>query len=914
MRKIYGILILSILTLCLVTGVCLGCFDSVYAGDTYNIVLNEESVSNSETNSQFQGKRVFGGKTFYYAKNDGQVVTSFKANTEKSYNIAKDLALDAGGLHTEKTYALEAYLFVGFTGALQDTQVRLFKSYINNGWEGYAPLVRWKIDGQIGSLNGKIIKATLLFKDAVFENTSSNSPLGDVNAVSFYSVANDAKILISDIAIVETTKTTSSFEVVDDIVPDLEAPQYTINENLIINQGESADLRLKSINETIYSGKLYIYKKNELKNVISFTDQNAGAELSSVVISGSGSFTLKYVVADAYGNESEKTTTVVLRGKPIIDTSNISKAVMKGDSLNLKPEIFITMGELSDYNVKFTVGKDEINVSTEEDWNYTFSDAGKVTVTYVLEHKTDSAYTASSEYEVKVLNEDIINLSEEGYQGERDIATDYIGKRRFGDVEYYYSFTPSGANFRFWATAQDAWENGKNLTNIDYMNSAIVFYAYIDYSGDVSDAQLHIGTRADVYMADTATYACWFISDYVKESKGKLVRFVLRIDDAVRKKESSNPDQFVYDNVNMVKMYVAGVSNSTMLISDFIVETTTENTGVYVVDEEFSPDLINPSITASVIGGDYKESVDLTPEITKDGYTGKIKVSLNILVGDKLFRSITAEGSLGSDTFNALLQENFSEFLFPTGNTYSLVYSVSDLYGNCSAYNTSVVITGKAEDKIPPEIYAESLSSEVKRGEIVDLTVIEVSDNIDVIVDIEIEYSVSYGDESVEVVNGKFSAQKVGIYRVTITATDKAGNSVTVERDINVTKSSGEAPVIEVPTNLSLTYTDQGQVNLSGITAKDSNGNKIDVSFTVTAPDGRVVEVGNKKFTFDYGAGEYKVTIYAIDGDLNDATKVITITATSTREPGGCGGNATNCLFGILMTIGVSVFFFGKIR
>ncbi|MGN1100271.1 MAG: hypothetical protein ACI4S9_07975, partial [Christensenellales bacterium] len=538
----------------------------------------------------------------------------------------------------------------------------------------------------------------------------------------------------------------------------------------------------------------------------------------------------------------------------------------------------------------------------------------KVTVTYVLEHKTDSAYSASSEYEIKVLNDDKIILSEGGYQGERDIASDYIGKRSFDDVEYYYSFAPSGTNFRFWATAQDAWENGKNLTDIDYLNSAIVFYAYIDYSGEVTDAQLHIGTRADVYMADTATYACWFISDYVKESKGKLVRFVLRIDDAVRKKESSNPDQFVYDNVNMVKMYVAGISNSTMLISDFIVETTTESTGIYVVDEDFSPDLVNPSITASVIGGDYKESVDLTPEITKDGYTGKVIVSLKIMVGDNLFRSVTVEGNLGSDTFNALLQEYFSEFMFPTGNTYFLIYNISDVYGNCSSYNTSVVITGKAEDKIPPEIDAETLSAEVKRGETVDLTVIEVSDNIDVSADITVEYAVSYGDESVEVVNGKFLAQKVGIYRVTVTATDKAGNSVTVRRDVNVTKSSGEAPVIEVPTNLSLTYTDQGQVNLSGITARDSKGNRIDVGFTVTAPDGRVVEVSNKKFTFDYGAGEYKVTIYAIDGDLNDATKVITIIATSTREPGGCGGNATNCLFGILMTIGVSVLFFGKIR
>ncbi len=109
--------------------------------------------------------------------------------------------------------------------------------------------------------------------------------------------------------------------------------------------------------------------------------------------------------------------------------------------------------------------------------------------------------------------------------------------------------------------------------------------------------------------------------------------------------------------------------------------------------------------------------------------------------------------------------------------TYTVTYKI--VVGE-DEYTREFTIVVK--DLSAPEISGMTADSLALLGAEVDLSVIEVKDNIDG--ELTPEISVNFGDETVTVTDGKFKADKEGCYVVSVKATDKAGNKL--DKKLNV--------------------------------------------------------------------------------------------------------------------------------
>jgi hypothetical protein len=154
-------------------------------------------------------------------------------------------------------------------------------------------------------------------------------------------------------------------------------------------------------------------------------------------------------------------------------------------------------------------------------------------------------------------------------------------------------------------------------------------------------------------------------------------------------------------------------------------------------------------------------------------------------------------------------------------------------------------------------------------------------------------YEVTFGGVAVAVNNGIFTAERAGEYAVRVKASDTAGNeSAWTEFVITAAKKGENPPVVTVPTGFKTEYGIEGQVKLDSITAKDSFGTDCTVTFSVKGPNGDAVAVEGNRFTFAGGAGEYEITVTALDADGNTAESKITVNAVGGGSSGGCGNAA----------------------
>lgn len=155
------------------------------------------------------------------------------------------------------------------------------------------------------------------------------------------------------------------------------------------------------------------------------------------------------------------------------------------------------------------------------------------------------------------------------------------------------------------------------------------------------------------------------------------------------------------------------------------------------------------------------------------------------------------------------------------------------------------------EDKIVPEIILHGNNSiELNIGDVYEELGAAATDNID-------------GDLSNEIViTGVVNTAQSGQYTVTYSATDKAGNSATATRTVNVSEIAKELipPVITLLGDNSIELQVGDLYKELGATAKDSAGGNLSEEIEVTG------EVNTAE------AGEYIVTYSVTDSNGNKAT------------------------------------------
>lgn len=584
--------------------------------------------------------------------------------------------------------------------------------------------------------------------------------------------------------------------------------------------------------------------------------------------------------------------------EPVIVADNVPSVILENEKIDLKP--FVIEPTAGDGEATLSVcieGPHPVNSfvpASDEDWQIALG-AGEYVVTYTLK-KGQKKFDVNLSLTVIAYEERAIVS---GGSFERQTAQ-YAGRRTYDDTEYTYVdySTASGTMFYEWHRIEDADNNSEPKFSIEDMTVealALELYVYAEYMGSITDSEVRLGNCTnDLYHDAGWTYRYWKINDL---PSGKLVKITLRLSDSGAKQSDV---QNVYGNINNVMVYIATSDTASvggyMLISDAKVVTTNAATGMQVVDDTFVPDLVAPSIDASYVGGDYDAEYNIVPAITKSGYEGNVDVSVEINYEGNVLETVSVSGTIG-DELNGKLSEKLSAYRFPTGRTYTITVTATDVYGNTAVRSFTIEITGEYVDDVAPSISLGNIAAAAKRGDEIDLTKAVITDNVDAGADISVEYAVTVNGEAVSVADGKFVAAKIGTYHVRVTATDKTGNSASEEMDIAVSKKTEKEPTINVPDNFPTEYSVRGQVNLNGITAAAEDGSVLTVEFEVKAPDGSAVAVTNGKFTFG-AAGEYTVKITATDADGNVVARTITVTAAQENTDdgdsgcGSCSGSA----------------------
>lgn len=580
---------------------------------------------------------------------------------------------------------------------------------------------------------------------------------------------------------------------------------------------------------------------------------------------------------------------------PVIIAEKLPDNLITGEKADFKPIVIAGGGASLSVSVSGDNTVAEFTPATDDDWSFALENAGDCTVTYKL--AGGEPFEATKNITVIEYAEREINKDKGFYNGKSSFDG---GARYYDDVTYRYIKVGKDADTRNYL--QYAWfrvanaDNNQNdfgITDMPIDAMAIEMYIYASFGGNLDDAEVRIGNCTNSYYDYGWTHKYWSIKSL---QSGKLAKLTLRLSDAGLKQTDA---QLVWDAINSMVIYIKTdglTENDYMLVSDFKVFTTAKDTSLEVIDDNFEHDLTVPTVTAPECdGGEYDQKYNLVPTVAKADYTGKLKVNVTISYGEEnVLKSFDYEGT--ESELPALMSADLAEYSFPTGREYTVTVTVSDVFGNSASDSSTVVITGTPPDVTKPEIDTSAILTSVKRGDTVDLTLAVITDDMDAGSDIAVVYTVKIGEKNITVNAGKFVANEVGTFTVTIKATDTSGNAEIATIDIVAAKKTDTAPVITVPESFVTSYNVNGQVNLAAITAKAEDGADAAVSFTVKGPNGADVEVKNNKFTFS-GAGEYVVTVTATDADGNTASKEVKVTAKAAEtESGGkkkkCGSFA----------------------
>ena len=161
------------------------------------------------------------------------------------------------------------------------------------------------------------------------------------------------------------------------------------------------------------------------------------------------------------------------------------------------------------------------------------------------------------------------------------------------------------------------------------------------------------------------------------------------------------------------------------------------------------------------------EKVVLSTVVAKDADNKELSVSL----------TVTANGEVVELQDGALIPEAEGE--------YTVIYTTKDSWELVSMHTYTITV---GLDTIAPEISVLLADQEVELDSTVILPEASVSDNVED--GITTEVTVKFSSDKVELVNGAFVADREGVYTITYTATDKAGNKT--EKVVYITSRDSE--------------------------------------------------------------------------------------------------------------------------
>ncbi|ERJ11087.1 right-handed parallel beta-helix repeat-containing protein [Haloplasma contractile] len=214
------------------------------------------------------------------------------------------------------------------------------------------------------------------------------------------------------------------------------------------------------------------------------------------------------------------------------------------------------------------------------------------------------------------------------------------------------------------------------------------------------------------------------------------------------------------------------------------------------------------------------------------------------------------EGISANDTLSRMkaIQVDTSNVDLKSKGTYTVTYTVEDFVGNI----TTETITVTVQDTIAPEITViEHPTFEIGTTEPNWLDYVTASDLYDQ--DVTITHDAALVDMNT-----------VGVFTVTVTATDDAGNEAT--ETITVTIKDTIAPVITGHADMTLEIGTIAKDWLDGVSATDNSGEIITVTVDETNVDMNTVET-------------FEITYTATDSEGNVATETVTITIEDTTAP-----------------------------
>ncbi len=145
------------------------------------------------------------------------------------------------------------------------------------------------------------------------------------------------------------------------------------------------------------------------------------------------------------------------------------------------------------------------------------------------------------------------------------------------------------------------------------------------------------------------------------------------------------------------------------------------------------------------------------------------------------------------------------------------------------------------------------------------------------------------------IANPTFTADKSGVYELSLVVSDGVMTSTADTLTVNVTNN---APVAEAGADISLIYGYGALANLDGSLSSDPESQPLTYSWTITSrPAGSTAALSsssivNPTFLPDK-AGVYTVSLVVFDGDMYSAADILTITATNQPPTAEAGDNQT---------------------
>ncbi len=327
--------------------------------------------------------------------------------------------------------------------------------------------------------------------------------------------------------------------------------------------------------------------------------------------------------------------------------------------------------------------------------------------------------------------------------------------------------------------------------------------------------------------------------------------------------------------LNKIKSYAADNTQPAPTVQDYldagVLGVTSENIDeINEVVATLTPNDVNtPEKIQNIVN---ELGINIVPSANA-GPDLKVQVNKSIFVRGI---GVDIDGSIVSYKWSkgaTLLSTNASfEYTATTVGVDTLTFTVTDDDGATASDTINVtVLETEVEDTIAPVITLNGSSTEdIIEGESYTDAGATAIDNIDGPVEVS--------------TTGIVDTSKVGVYTITYTAVDNAGNKATETRTVNVLPATvpNTPPVANAGIDQNVNI--GADVTLNGSASSDAEGDELTYQWSfVSKPDGSTatlsdINIVTPTFTVDK-SGDYIIQLIVNDGTVNSAADTVTVIA-----------------------------------